>query len=86
MMIAISFSRAGIERAEPHEGADALDEIAELRASQQRVEGPAEAGAARARLDRLRHALLLRRSWSPVVSVVNRPSLIGRSSSLNESA
>ena len=34
--------------AEPHEGADALDEIAELRASQKRIEGTAEAGAARA--------------------------------------
>jgi len=30
---------------EPHEGADALDEIAELGASQKRIEGPAEAGA-----------------------------------------
>src|SRR5258705_12096341 len=31
---------------EPHEGAEALDEIAQLRASQKRIEGTAEAGAA----------------------------------------
>ena len=34
--------------AEPHVGADALDEIAEVGASQQGVEGTAQAGAARA--------------------------------------
>src|SRR5262249_10733951 len=45
---------------EPHEGADALDEIAELGTAQQRIEGTAQAGAARARLDRVGHALLIR--------------------------
>jgi len=45
---------------EPHVGTDALDEIAELGASQQRVEGTAQAGAARARLDGIGHALLIR--------------------------
>src|SRR6267142_2998430 len=45
--------------AEPHERPDPLDEVAQLRAPQERIERPAEAGAARARLDSLRHALLL---------------------------
>jgi hypothetical protein len=45
---------------EPHVGADALDEIAEIGASQQRVEGAAQAGAARARLDGVGDALLVR--------------------------
>ena len=59
-MIAISFSRWRDRAPEPHEGADALDEIAELGASQKRIEGPAQAGAARAGLDRVGHALLVR--------------------------
>src|SRR5256885_4841963 len=44
---------------ESHEGAEALHEIAELGASQERVEGTAETGAAWARLDRVGHALLI---------------------------
>src|SRR5438046_160442 len=47
--------------ADPHERPHSLDEVAQRRAPQERVERPAKAGAARARLDGLRHALLLRR-------------------------
>ena len=45
-MIATSFSRWGMEVPNRTKGAEALHEIAELGASQERVEGTAETGAA----------------------------------------